>query len=918
MLADAEDGRCCSRCNVVRSVSLFLFAFAVLLPVVLKAVSARAATGDTWVLSETRVNPGNEQTEFVAGPSGTPQYFNEPRFEGKFQRYTIAATSITSHNRDVDHGIEHWNMTSQTSFDTPPSVLVPGEVVTLSASGSASGSALDEWTAGEQFEFRADGVTLEGETYFSITINSATAPSSGSVSPKFTVPVPWSDDAEIVIKAFYWNCASCLVEWVYRADVAPPTTTSPSITQAPTTPRAPATTQQEPLECFIRGRVADAGARPSGHRDEGGHPLIGVMMTLVLNGSELGISTVTDQAGEYSILVEDGDLPPGTDIDSDEVQVQLELLEAAHDPPRFVVIHKRDLAKMRSDRFVLGDECAGDGFVERDFPLGAIPDDYEAIAPAKDRWADISEIYHRIHKGTQLADLLNQKLDYDTLIVCAFCTNFLTEKADTAFWCGERSNGTNCSHMWHIGFGDETSLLSNKEWPDNREYHEFGHQFLADSFGNKAPGFAGNTNHAGYYENPSSTDSWTEGWAEFFSTMVAKHIDGESMPELYLDWYNMEFDYRPWLAEGQAEELAIAGVLLDLEDGPEDYAGGRVLPNLVVDWFDTYADPALGSMLVGEVVNRSDHVWDYSEQTMVAAEFRQGGSVVHTGWAITMPWDLPGAGGRGFFAIVVPQDIEWDRVELAAFEGRPGDVGTDDDPVNLTLNEVWKTIVVYTSVHPESNGYLFDAADLYDAFSAEFGGRDADGNGVDDIDQIFIAHGLFADRDGDRSFHSETPGMTDHPARGEFAEFIPRRDTPPLPGTLMTVDTGPVDARVVVQVLLPNAGSYSYVTTPDDTGRVHVAVPPQSQGGSVMLGVVADGYEPAVAGVIDVETFWADVDLRGEDAAPTFTVALVPEETERSTSLGVVLIVVGVGLIVLVLATTVGIRGVLRRREQRT
>jgi hypothetical protein len=643
-------------------------------------------------------------------------------------------------------------------------------------------------------------------------------------------------------------------------------------------------------------------------------------MRLVLNGAELDLSSVTDRAGEYSIFVEDGDLPPGTDIDSDVVQVQLELLESAHDPPRFAVIHKDSLAKIRSDRFVLGDVCAGDGFVEKNFSLGAIPENYQAMAPTKDRWDDISEIYHRIHNGTRLADLLNQNLDYDTLVVCAFCTDFLTEKDDTAFFCGEKSNGKVCSELWYIGFGDATSLLSSKKWPDNREYHEFGHHFLADSFGNKAPGFAGNTNHAGYYRNPSSSDSWTEGWAEFFSTMVAKHIDEESMPELYLTWYNMELDYRPWLAEGQAEELAIAGVLLDLEDGPEDYARGRVPPDLTVDWYDTYTDPALGTMLVGEAVNRSKPEFGfgrYSEQTMVAAEFRRGGSVVYTGWAITMPWDLPGEGGRGFFAIIVPQDIEWDSVDVTAFEGRPGDVGTDDDPVNLTVEEVWKTIVVYTSVHPESNGYLFDTADLYDAFSTEFGGRDTDRNGMDDIDQIFIAHGLFADRDGDRSFHSETPGMTDHPARGAYAEFIPRRDAPPLPGTLMTVDTGSVDAQVVVQIVLPNSESYSYITTPDDDGKVHVNVPPDGQGGSVILGVVAPGYEPAIAGSIDVETFWADVDEQGDAAAPTFAVTLVPERTGGSVGLGMSLVVVGMGLIVLVLATTVGIRGVLRSREQR-
>ena len=186
--------------------------------------TAVAAEGDRWVLVEVLVNPNGAPTEFVSGV--TPNYFGDPRFDGKFDRYTVTATSISSHRRDVDYGVEFWNMKSNVTFDTPPAVAIPGEVVTLNASGSVSGTENAEWNPGEQFEFRADGVTLEGETYFAMGITPQRSPSSGSVSPQFTVPSPSSEDAEIRIYAFYWNCASCSVVWVYRAELAPPEATS--------------------------------------------------------------------------------------------------------------------------------------------------------------------------------------------------------------------------------------------------------------------------------------------------------------------------------------------------------------------------------------------------------------------------------------------------------------------------------------------------------------------------------------------------------------------------------------------------------------------------------------------------------------------------------------------------------------------
>jgi hypothetical protein len=587
-------------------------------------------------------------------------------------------------------------------------------------------------------------------------------------------------------------------------------------------------------------------------------------------------AAATDGNGRYEFTIVEDDLPFSITSAVEEFFVKLSLIEAAHDPPRFEVNFNEGRTELWATPFTLDAGCP-DGVLDFDFPLGSIPDDYLPVLPDAEYWDDLGEIYHRVYDATQLADLLGQALDYEDLQVCAFCANETTPTK--VFWCGALSNGAACSKEPWIGIGVLASTLADPGWPDNREYHEFGHHFHADAFGNAAPRHSANQNHAGYYANPVSTDAWTEGFAEFFSMMVNKHIEGRSLPHLYRlsgTPRSLELDYRAWTNRGRYEELALAGVLLDLEDGPDDYAQGGPLPDLRIAWHDTFADPALGTLIVGEVVNDTPS-GDYTEQTMVAAQFLLDGQLVDTAWAITTPWDIPGRGGRGFFAVVVPAALNWDEVAVTAFEGRPGDIGTDDDPVDLTLQEVWDTIVSYLSLEGQSNGYLFDIVDLHAAFSAEYGGEDADGNGMDDIDQVFIAHGFYADTDGDRSYRSETPGRTDHPAAGPYDAMIPRRAIEPAPATLMTVDTGGVDAALVVQTWLPDTPigeNYSYIAERDAGGRYQVAVPPEGHGAKVTLAVLADGYDPTILTTLDADAFWAQVNA-GDDTAPAFTSELV-------------------------------------------
>jgi len=84
------------------------------------------------------------------------------------------------------------------------------------------------------------------------------------------------------------------------------------------------------------------------------------------------------------------------------------------------------------------------------------------------------------------------------------------------FWSGAMSGGppgVGNDPFINIELANGSSLITDGHRPDNREWHEFGHHVMADMFGNRMPQRTG-ANHGGY-DNPTTTDSWNEGFAEF-------------------------------------------------------------------------------------------------------------------------------------------------------------------------------------------------------------------------------------------------------------------------------------------------------------------------------------------------------------------------------------------------------------------
>jgi hypothetical protein len=209
-------------------------------------------------------------------------------------------------------------------------------------------------------------------------------------------------------------------------------------------------------------------------------------------------------------------------------------------------------------------------------------------------------IYYHTWQALQLATQLGVVLDTKPLPVYGFLGNLTG-----AYWWGPHSTGENAAIPPHIAIGGNqpaggvaASDVNDGSRADNREWHEFGHHFMVDAFGNRMPndGIQPTTNHAGYL-NASTGDSWIEGFAEFFSLVVNREIaKDDSLPQIY-HWggsaANMEANWLSWaFRSGQSlEEFAVASLLWDLLD-PADANDKSVFTQLGTGGVQsaTYAD----------------------------------------------------------------------------------------------------------------------------------------------------------------------------------------------------------------------------------------------------------------------------------------------------------------------------------------
>lgn len=548
--------------------------------------------------------------------------------------------------------------------------------------------------------------------------------------------------------------------------------------------------QAEASGCDIEGTVTDAD----------GAPVVGVEVALKEGG--LVRRVATDAAGRYRFVAARR-AREGFDPAADTVTVAVVLRDAAHEPGHFQLFHDRRGIAFSSDPIRDDSDC------RRDFGFADIDDRYPDTSLARERWADAVTLYEAFAAALGLAARKGVGMG-PTLEIQAF---YGAASPRTTFWVGTPSYAAERPRVPFIGLGVEASRRSDRGRPHNREWHEAGHQVLARLMDGVQPHARGDSQHGGYWNNPTSADSLSEGFAAFWAVMVAKHAANHPQPHWYVvdgAVLDLELDYRAWDLGG-LEEVAVAGLLLDLEDGPEDYAGAA--------W--TLLDHEVTQQGEGWVVSgrvRADH----RAGTAVDLELLDGaGAVLATLSAVTRA--DPEQPDALRFAAAVPEGIEPSELRVAPAAPH------DDDPIDADLTALLRMVSKYRSTKAQSNGHLFDVDDLYRAAHAELG---------PEVAEVFVAHGFFEDLDGNGVRDpKERVGPTSHPASTLEVDGtsvtrpkLQPRHRMPLPNALRAAVKVAPGTEILVHARVPAtqgrpAADVSWWTTLDADGRLAI-VPP--------------------------------------------------------------------------------------------
>ncbi|MCL4436842.1 MAG: hypothetical protein M1503_12510 [Thaumarchaeota archaeon] len=167
---------------------------------------------------------------------------------------------------------------------------------------------------------------------------------------------------------------------------------------------------------------------------------------------------------------------------------------------------------------------------------------------------DDAYIYYRTHQAYELArDVLGADGIFNRMLqVRVFSVDNMTKFS-------ARGNQP------AVNIPPEDSVIGGPNEPMNTVWHEFGHAVMWYSpigGSNNLPRITG-YNHAGY-RNPSSIDAWVEGWAEYYSTLVAHYIDKRPDSQLYV-WAggvtNLNSNHKVW---PWPEEFSVASALRDI------------------------------------------------------------------------------------------------------------------------------------------------------------------------------------------------------------------------------------------------------------------------------------------------------------------------------------------------------------------
>ncbi len=348
------------------------------------------------------------------------------------------------------------------------------------------------------------------------------------------------------------------------------------------------------------------------------------------------------------------------------------------------------------------------------------------------------------------------------------------------------------------------------------------------------------TNHAGQL-NPSTTDSWIEGFAEYFAMAVNRRKGDHPRPELYplspQTVLNLDHNYKARSHAGSPayaswEEFAVAGLLWDLADSLHDeydLTPLGVTPQLLTDWQVQLTD------------------------------------------VLTAPIWPPKAYG--------------DRIQLG-------------DAKLLALIRDSQAKSQRHGLHapnaPAGFDYVWDVKHLYDLLKAEGVGQGSGSHGLTALDELFVAHGFFADTAPQNLVYDpgEAIGLTSAKAMTVISQAIPARAVRYSPGPPPTgyltyggrdVDTGqPVPLRdfTVALAFDPPYEHYSYefLAEGGPEGRLELVPPEPLYPCRIRVTAHGAGYESTAPFELTGDGYWQQAPQAqgGEVAQHTFEMQRQP------------------------------------------
>ncbi|MFC2162259.1 VOC family protein [Candidatus Altiarchaeota archaeon] len=298
-----------------------------------------------------------------------------------------------------------------------------------------------------------------------------------------------------------------------------------------------------------------------------GHPLKHVRVDLNYDGSYE--QTFADENGSYEFKLKNP--PSGKDA-----RLYVKLMYAKNKDPGTVFFRITNQKESVWIMKVVTIKTTGD--LRQDFDLadGLSGNNNHFGHPDPEDIRHFSIMYHHMTEALEFyKDVLGWNVKYKLPVdVITFLDD--PEYPSTAY---STTNGDIIIHL-------EDSHWNDTDRPMNREWHEFGHHAMFSQYG-KMPDSEGDTgnytpdtdpddplaaieatvvseNHGGYL-NPSTDDSYVEGFAEFGSLMIAEYY-GYPNPSVYASFGNLEATHKAWDKLGKHEELAVAAVLWDMND----------------------------------------------------------------------------------------------------------------------------------------------------------------------------------------------------------------------------------------------------------------------------------------------------------------------------------------------------------------